>query len=65
MTVLKSFEASTSLPFLSTMKEIDGELYLDGGIADSIPIKKALKDGYEKLVVVLTRPEDYENRPQQ
>jgi len=60
MTVLKSFEASTSLPFLSTMKEIDGELYLDGGIADSIPIKKALKDGYEKLVVVLTRPEDYE-----
>ena len=59
MTVLKSLEASTSLPFLSTMKDIDGKTYLDGGIADSIPIKKARQDGFNKQVIVLTRPLEY------
>ena len=56
---LKSLEASTSLPFLSTMKEIDGEKLLDGGISDSIPVLKVYSDGYKKQVVILTREYDY------
>lgn len=36
--------------------------YLDGGIADSIPIEKALSMGYDKLIVVLTRPLEYRKK---
>lgn len=51
--------ASSSLPLLSRIVKVDGKEYLDGGIADSIPIEKAIKDGNEKNVVVLTQPNGY------
>lgn len=51
--------ATSSLPFISKMKIIDGKPYLDGGLADAIPIHHALQQGYEKLVVILTRPKGY------
>lgn len=47
--------ASCSLPILTSPVEINGQLYLDGGIADSVPIKRALDKGYDKVVVVCTR----------
>lgn len=56
LTVLK---ASASLPFLSPMVEYDGRKLLDGAIADAIPIEEAHRQGYEKTVVVLTRPQGY------
>lgn len=52
--------ASCSLPTVSPMVEIDGKKYLDGGIADSIPIIHAMKLGYRKNVVILTRQKGYE-----
>lgn len=51
--------ASSSLPFLSKIVEIDGKKYLDGGITDSIPLKKSFNNGNKKHIVVLTRPKDY------
>lgn len=51
--------ASASLPLVSRMVVIDGEKYLDGGIADSIPVKKALESGYDRAVIVLTQPKGY------
>ncbi len=51
--------ASSSLPLLSRIVEISGEEYLDGGITDSIPIKKSIEDGHHKNVVILTRDETY------
>ncbi len=51
--------ASASMPFVSNIVEIDGGKYLDGGISDSIPVKYFESIGYDKNVVVLTRPEDY------
>ncbi|RCW62004.1 patatin family protein [Halanaerobium sp. ST460_2HS_T2] len=57
------FKASSSLPLVSNPVEIDGNLYLDGGIRDSIPVKKALSDGYQKLVVILTREKEYRKSP--
>jgi len=59
----KALEASTSLPFASKMVKLNNKLLLDGGISDPIPIDKALKDGYEKLVVVLTQPQTYRKNP--
>ncbi|MCI8342361.1 MAG: patatin family protein [Firmicutes bacterium] len=51
--------ASSSLPLLSQMVEICGKKYLDGGMSDSIPIKKAIKDGSRKNIVILTRDKSY------
>jgi len=53
---LEYFRASGSMPFVSRPVEINGNLYLDGAIADAVPIKKALEENYEKIIVVLTRP---------
>ena len=51
--------ASSSLPLLSRIVEINGKEYLDGGITDSIPIKKSIKDGHKKNVVILKRDKNY------
>ena len=56
---IEYFRASGSMPFVSKPVEIDGNLYLDGAIADAIPFKKALEDNFEKIIVVLTRPQGY------
>ena len=48
--------ASCSLPVLCSPVFIDGEPYLDGGVCDSIPVGRALSDGCDKAVVILTRP---------
>lgn len=59
----KLFKASSSLPLMASPVEIEGKAYLDGGIRDSIPVKKALADGYNKVFVILTRPNDYRKSP--
>lgn len=51
--------ASASMPLVSRVVEIDGLGLLDGGIADSIPVRFFQSLGYEKNIVVLTRPESY------
>ncbi len=56
--------ASSSLPLVSRNVCIDGKLYLDGGIADSIPLKQSIKDGNHKNVVVMTKPAGYVRKPE-
>ncbi|WP_297130410.1 patatin-like phospholipase family protein [Terrisporobacter sp.] len=51
--------ASSSLPLLSRIVEIDNKKYLDGGISDSIPIRKSIEDGHKKNIVLLTRDINY------
>ena len=51
--------ASASMPLVSRVVEADGYKMLDGGIADSIPLRYFEKKGYEKNIVVLTQPRDY------
>lgn len=51
--------ASASLPLLSRIVTIDGHRYLDGGLADPFPYRQAFKDGYDKVVLVLTRERGY------
>ena len=55
--------ASGSMPFASRPVAINGELYLDGAIADSIPFQKMLDMGYDRLVVVLTKDKGYVKKP--
>ncbi|MDR3238233.1 MAG: patatin family protein [Spirochaetia bacterium] len=56
--VLPCLQASSSIPFMSKPVNIDGRVYYDGGVADSIPVSYALTK-HKKAVVVLTRPEGY------
>ena len=51
--------ASASMPVVSQMVEIDGHKYLDGALADSIPVKFFEREGYDRNVVILTRPKSY------
>ncbi len=52
--------ASSSLPLVSRMVEIDGIPYLDGGIVDSIPIERALSQHPNtKALIVLTQHQGY------
>lgn len=48
-------KASSSLPFVCPIVEIDGEPMLDGGIIDSIPVERAMQTGHPFNVVVMTR----------
>lgn len=47
--------ASCSMPIVSPMVKLDGAFYMDGGIADSIPVKRALDKGCDKCIIILTR----------
>lgn len=55
--------SSCSLPLLSPIVQVDGMECLDGGIANPIPVDWAINEGYEKIVVVLTRQEGYRKQP--
>ena len=59
---LEKLRASGSMPFVSRLVDIDGCKYLDGAISDPIPFKKVLDEGYEKIIVVLTRAEQEQKR---
>lgn len=54
---MEYLRATSALPFASKIIEINGKKYLDGGISDSIPIDFCESLGYDKIIVVLTRPE--------
>ena len=55
--------ATSSLPMLSQIVEVDDKLLLDGGTTDSIPFKYSFSTGYDKHVVVLTQHAEYEKHP--
>ena len=60
---MQYFTATASMPLGSQIVEIDGYKLLDGGVADSIPIKFWEHKGYNKNVVVLTQPLGYIKKP--
>lgn len=59
---MEALRASSAMPLVSRLVEIDNKKYLDGGISDSIPIEKCKSLGYDKIIVVLTRPLDYRKK---
>lgn len=56
--------ASCSLPLLAKIVELEGVHYLDGGISDSIPLEKSIRDGYSKNIVILTQHKGYQKQPE-
>ncbi len=60
---LECFRASASMPIVSKPVEIKGKKYLDGGIADSVPIQYFESIGYKKNVIILTQPLGFIKKP--
>ncbi len=54
-----ALRATCAIPILFPAIKINGNEYYDGGLLDPIPIKKAIADGNEKHLIVLTRPKSY------
>lgn len=59
---MELLRATSAMPFVSRTVEWKGKKYLDGGISDSIPIKKCQKLGYDKIIVVTTRTLEYRKK---
>lgn len=57
--LMTACRASSSLPIASPMVRIDGVPMMDGGIADSVPVRRAIEDGFDYNIVVLTRRRGY------
>lgn len=57
---LEILKASSSIPVVCGKTEINGKLYYDGGIADPVPLKRAIELGCDKIVLILTRPIGYD-----
>ncbi|NDW13490.1 patatin family protein [Bacteroides sp. 214] len=57
--VIDIVKASSSLPIVCPITYVDGIPMLDGGIVDSIPLQRAIDDGFTNNVVVLTRNRGY------
>lgn len=56
-------KASSAIPFVCHPYEVDGVLYYDGALGDTIPIEKAFAWGCDKVVLILTRPRDIPRTP--
>lgn len=59
---MEVLRATSAMPYVSKIVELESGKYLDGGISDSIPLEKCKELGYDKIIVVLTRPLDYRKK---
>lgn len=57
---LQFLRASASVPVVSRTVRINGRGYLDGGVSDPLPIRWMQKRGYEKIIVIPTKPYGYQ-----
>lgn len=51
--------ATCAIPLVFPEIEIDGNVYYDGGLRDPIPVRRAQRDGNDRNLIILTRPEGY------
>lgn len=56
---LEWIRASASMPLVSKPVPIEGQLLLDGGISDSIPLRYFQSQGFERNIVILTQPKGF------
>lgn len=61
---LSPLKASCAIPGVCKPYKVGDSLYFDGGVADPVPVEKALADGCDRLLVVLTKPLDFVKKPE-
>lgn len=52
-------KATCAIPFVFPVIHLNEQEYYDGGICDPIPVYKAIEDGHDKMLIILTRPKGY------
>lgn len=57
--IFAAISASASMPFVSSMVEVEGNYYLDGGCSCAIPYQWALDEKFDKIVLVRTRDDEF------
>lgn len=57
--LLSLAKASSSLPFVCPVAYVDSIPMLDGGICDSVPLRRSIEQGFGQNIVVLTRNKGY------
>lgn len=60
---MEELRATSAIPVLTRIVKINNEKYLDGGVADSLPIDKMKSLGMDKIIVVETQPKNYKKKP--
>lgn len=60
---INAVKASSSIPILSGMVNVNGKKYLDGGCSMPIAYERAIDLGYEKIILILTREKGYRKPP--
>lgn len=60
---METLRATSAMPYFSKMVEINGQPYLDGALADSIPLDFCRKLGFDKIIVIMTRHAEYRKSP--
>ncbi len=51
-------KASSAIPFVCKPYGVQGLNYFDGALGDPVPVEKAFQLGCDRVVVILTKPED-------
>ena len=59
------FKASSSIPFICKPYTVNGRPYYDGVVSDPVPVDKAFESGCDRVVVLLSRPENYKRSSKQ
>lgn len=58
-----AIKGSCCVPGVCRPYPVNGRLCFDGGVADPVPYKRALEQGCDRVVVLLTRPTDFARPP--
>lgn len=61
---LSPLKGSCAIPGVCKPYKVGDSLYFDGGVADPVPVEKALADGCDRLLVVLTKPLGFVKKPE-
>lgn len=62
--IMLATRASSTMPYISRMVDIDGTPYLDGGCSCKIPFRWALDNNFRAVVIIKTNPDDYRRDPE-
>lgn len=62
--VYDPMKASCAIPFVCRPYEVEGREYFDGALSNPVPVAKAFSEGCDKVVLLLTKPEDFRRIPE-
>ncbi len=59
----RAMMASSDIPAVCRPYPLDGRLYFDGALGDTIPLDRAFREGCDRVVLILTKPKNVPRKP--